>query len=219
MNSLHLITVRETSDLEITATGATLEVEISGHSFITGSEAFKRAAEVASLVSALKELGLAEEKIKLLSVSTAVESGILAKTSSATYRISIDCESLDLLGQILTAVSSQKNSRLASITWKYPDLDRRQRELTRTAVHGAKTAARDVADALGVPLVGVHKLSYDTNRPDSNRVLGQMATFARAKAKARTEALDNLDLAHTGSISVTVTADFIVDTFVPENGN
>ncbi len=217
MDTLHLIAVRETASSDVNASGATLAVRIAGQSFFTGNEAFKKAAEVANLVSALKELGLSEDDVHLLNVSTEVESGILTKTSSATYHLRVNCQSIELLGRVLAAISSQKNSRLAAISWQYPDLARTTRDLIQTAVHAAKDAARAVADSLAVPLLGVHKLSYDISGLDTELRVPEVSGYAMRRSKARTTALDSLDLAHATTIAVTVTAEFMVDTFT-QNG-
>lgn len=217
MDTLHLITVRETSTSEVNASSANLAVRITGRSFFTGAEAFKKAAEVAILVSALKELGLSEDDIHLLNVSTEVESGILTKMSSATYHLRVNCQSIELLGRVLAAISSQKNSKIAAISWQYPDLEKTKRDLIQTAVRTAKDSARAVADSLSIPLLGVHKLSYVISGLDTELRVPEMSGFAMHRGKAKTTPMDSLDLSHTTTIAVTVTAEFMVDTFT-QNG-
>ncbi|QDU86879.1 hypothetical protein Pla175_02330 [Pirellulimonas nuda] len=213
MNDLHLISVRETSSTVVTAVGAQLTARIAGQSFFTGAEAFKKAAEVASLVSALKEVGLSEDDIRLLSVSSEVESGLLTKSSSATYQILIDCRSTELLGRMLTAVSSQKNSKILSVAWQYAELDQIKRQLILTAVRSAKDAAMAMAASLEVPLLGVHKLSYDVSGLDTNiRVPDESGLAMRVKARS-TASLDSLSLTHTATVMATVNAEFVVDGF------
>lgn len=217
--SLHLITVRESASCEVFATGAKLRVRIAGQSFFTGNEAFKKATEIVSLVTALKSMGLAEDDIHLLSVSTEVESGLLTKTSSATYELLVDCSSVELLGGVLAAIASQKNSKLASISWKYNDLDQTKRDIVQKAVRAAKESARLVAASLSVPLRGVHKLSYSTTGSDHDQRDTELSAYASAskrKARMNYEALARLDLAHTATMTATVTAEFIVDGFVEE---
>lgn len=215
MDSLHLITVRETSSSDVTASAAKLAVRISGQSFFSGTEAFRKAAEVASLNSALRELGLAEGDIQLLNVSMEVESGLLTRSSSATYHLAVDCKSIDLLGRVLSEISSQKNSKLAAISWQYTDIEKTKRALTQAAVRAAKESACAVADSLGVSLLGVHKLTYDLSGLDTELRVPNVSGYALRSRKATTEPLDSLDLSHTTTIAVTVTADFMVDTFTP----
>jgi len=178
MDTLHLITVIETSASDVSASGAKLAVRIAGQSFFTGNEAFQKAAEVVNLVSALKELSLSEGDIQLLNVSTEVESGILTKTSSATYHLLVNCQSIELLGRVLAVIASQKNSKLAAISWQYPDIEKTKRNLIQTAVRAAKDAARAVADSLSVPLLGVHKLSYDISGLDTELRIPEVSGYA-----------------------------------------
>lgn len=213
MDTLHLITIREMATADIHASGAKLAVRIAGQSFFTGTEAFKKAAEVANCVSSLKECGISEDGIRLLSVSAEVASGILIKSSAATYHLLVECRSLDLLGRVLAAVSSQKNSKIAAISWHYPDIEKTKRDLIQRAVRGAKDAARAVADSLAVPLVGVHKLSYDISGLDTELRVPEISGYAMRARKAKGTALESLDLSHTNTIAATVTAEFIVNTF------
>lgn len=215
MDSLHIITVRETASSDVTASGAKLAVRIAGQSFFTGAEAFRKAAEVANLSSALKELGLSEGDIQLLNVSMEVESGLLTKSSSATYHLLVTCKSIELLGRVLSTISSQRNSKLAAISWQYTDIEITKRDLTQAAVRAAKESARAVAESLGVPLLGVHKLSYDLSGLDTELCVPDMSGYAVRRRKAMTAPLDSLDLSHTTTLAVTVTADFMVDTFTP----
>jgi uncharacterized protein YggE len=214
MDTLHLITVREIATADVQASRAKLAVRIAGQSFFTGSEAFKKAAEVANCVSSLKDCGIPEDDIHLLNVSTEVESGILLKSSSATYHLLVECKSIDLLGRVLTTISSQKNSKIAAISWHYPDIENTKLDLIRKAVRAAKDAARDVADSLAVSLVGVHKLSYEISGLDTELRVPEVSAYtARARTKANATALDSLDLSHTNTVAAAVTAEFIVDTF------
>ncbi len=218
MDTLHLVTVREMATADIQASGAKLAVRIAGQSFFTGSEAFKKATEVANCVSSLKNCGIPEDEIHLLNVSTEVESGILIRSSSATYHLLVECKSIDLLGRVLTAVSSQKNSKIAALSWHYPNIEKTKRDLIQSAVRAAKEAARAVADSLSVPLVGVHKLSYEISGLDTELRVPEISAYAmRARTKAKTAALDSLDLSHTNTVAATVTAEFIVNTFT-QNG-
>lgn len=214
MDALHLITIRESATAEVTASGAKLVVRIAGQSFFTGREAFRKATEVATLVAALKELGLPEDDVHLLNVSTEVASGILSKSSSALYVLEVNCQSAELLGRLLAAVSTQKNAKIAAISWQYPEIEKTKGGLIQEAVRGAKHTAHTVAEALGVPLLGVHRLSYDVTGLDTDlHVSEQSDHIVRRRSKAKSSALERLELAHVASVVVTVSAEFMVDTF------
>ena len=218
MDPLHLITVQETADCEVHASGAKLAVRIAGQSFFTGNEAFKKAAEVANLVSTLNECGLSDEHIHLLGVSTTVETGVFSKSSSATYHLLVECPSVELLGRVLAAISSQKNAKIAAVSWQYPDLAKTKHELIQTAARSAKDAARSVADSLAVPLVGVHKLCYEISGLDTELRVPEVSAYAMHAHTAKQKALESLDLSHTATVVVTLTAEFIVGTFA-QNGS
>jgi uncharacterized protein YggE len=215
IDTLHLITVRETSTANVTASGAKLTVRIAGQSLFMGNEAFKKAAEVANLVATLRELGLTETDIQLLNVSTDVESGMLTKSSSATYFLQINCSSIELLGRILSKISSQKNAKLSEIVWQYPDLEKHKRELVQAAVHAAKDAAIAIAESLAVTLQGVHRLSYEMVGLDRDLHLleDHRGPLMRTRTMQQTAPLDSLDLSHEGKMTVIVTAEFIIGDF------
>ena len=61
MDALNLVTVSESAARELTATGARLGVRISGQSFVTGTQAFKKAAEVAACIAAVEKCGVTED--------------------------------------------------------------------------------------------------------------------------------------------------------------
>jgi uncharacterized protein YggE len=216
MDTLHLINVQETATTTIYASGAKLNVCIKGQSFFTGGEAFKKAIEVANCITKLKQCGLSENDIQLLNVSTEVESGMLSKSSKANYHLLVNCESIDLLGCILSAISSQKNVKMTAIVWKYSNLEQTKDNLLQRAVVKTKNVAQSIADSLAVTLVGVHKLSYKVSGLDTEmRIPEESTDFMEQMVmrRSRSEALDNLNFSHTAKAVLTVTAEFMVDTF------
>jgi uncharacterized protein YggE len=213
MEPVNLISVRDTATRELTASGARLVVRISGKSLVTGSEAFKKAAEVAACVAAVTQCGVPEEDIRLAHVSVEVESGLLTHSSSATYYLEIHCRSLDLLGPVLAAVSSQKNAKVAAVAWQYRDLLKIKHEVLQEAVRAAKASATVIADSLSVALLGVHKLSYDVTGLDTEVRVPASSAYAMRALAAKTTALETLTLSHTTSLAITVTAEFLVAPF------
>ncbi len=216
MDTLHLIKVKEKANTTIYVSGAQLNVCIKGQSFFTGGEAFKKAIEVAKCVAELKQCGLSEDDIQLLNVSTEVESGMLSKSSKANYHLLVNCESIELLGCLLSAISSQKNAKMMSILWKYSNLDQTKHHLLQLAVVNAKNVAQLIADSLAVTLVGVHQLSYKVSGLDMEmRIPEESDDFMETTVlrRSRSEVLDNLNFSHTAEVVLTVTAEFMVDTF------
>jgi uncharacterized protein YggE len=218
MDALNLVTVSESAARELTATGARLGVRISGQSFVTGTQAFKKAAEVAACIAAVEKCGVTEDDVRLLDVSMEVESGLLMKSSFATYDLEIKCRSVDALAPIIAAISAQKNSRLFSIAWDYPDLAKAQREVLQEAVRAAHSAAAAIATALGITLLGIHKLSYSAGGLDTDLQIPSMLSqgafghVARAK-KGVVELSPGLTFSHTTRLVVAVSADFFVGAF------
>ncbi len=216
MESVNLISIRDTASRELAASGACLVVRISGKSVFTGSEAFKKAAEVSGCVAAVTKCGIPDDDIRLLNVSAEVESGLLAQSSSATYHIEINCRSIELLGPVLAAVSSQKNAKIEAVAWQYTDLPKTKMELLQEAVRTAKASATAVADSLSVALLGVHKLSYEVIGLDTQVRLPATSSYAGGtKArKGRAAALEGLMLSHTTNLAITVSAEFLVGPFI-----
>ena len=80
---------------EIFASHANLYVTVKGSSVVSGNEAMKKAREVSQLVEALTGFGLSPEAVQLLGVQIETASGMLLKSSSATYRLRIKLEKLE----------------------------------------------------------------------------------------------------------------------------
>ncbi len=152
-----LLRVVITREDELEASHADLRVTVRGSSLVTGSAALTKAREVAALVSALGGIGVPEGSIRVEDVAVQVESGLLTKSSSATYTLKIRCAKLESLADVLGVITSQKNVQLGHIDWGYPESDDlRTRALVDCATRATERARR-IADALGVKLLGVHR--------------------------------------------------------------
>lgn len=210
----NLISVSELAFRDISASGGRLEVVISGQSFFSGNEAFKKAAEVATCVDELAKHGIEAENVRIRDVTTQVESGLLSKSSSASYRLEVVCQTMDLLGNAVQVVSSLKNSELTRIDWDYSNLETKKREVLDEAVRQAKTSAETIASALGQQLGGVHRLRYDVHGLDNGQqdLSPRRLRMARARASSMdlSESTQGLTLAHRTRIQVQVSADFLV---------
>src|SRR5512134_1242103 len=152
---------------EIFASHANLHVTVKGSSVVSGNEALKKAREVSQLVEALTGFGLSPEAVQLLGVQIETASGVLLRSSSATYRLRIKLEKLDQLADVLDILASQKNALLERIEWKYPEESARERGLEAAIARG-KIKAEKVAAAMGVRLLGVYEFienTFDEERP------------------------------------------------------
>ncbi|HEY9682265.1 MAG TPA: SIMPL domain-containing protein [Oculatellaceae cyanobacterium] len=155
------LTIWETFVENVAATAATLSLTVKGSSFITGDTALKKAKEVATLIEALKQSGLPEEKISLESIRLQAASGPVLKSSAAAYTLRLDCNDLEKLTDILAVVTGAKNVTLDSLDWRYGDICERKTKWIARALDQANTRAREAADVLGVKIEGVYDCEFD----------------------------------------------------------
>lgn len=200
---------------ELSADRAELIVSVQGSSLVTGRAVLTKAKEVARLVEELARFGISADEISLEDVQAEVSSGILGKSSSATYRLRVRCKNLDLLPEALGAVTAAKNAKLEDIEWRYPDSHARQIEWLEAAIRRANSRAVAAAGALGARIVGVHKLSeqrLDVEEEPQRAPLGVSAYPMRRRA----EPVDlGFSLNHQKLAGVRVTIEYRVDGFAP----
>jgi uncharacterized protein YggE len=203
-----LLQVVVTHEDELAATHADLRVTVRGSSLVTGDAALKKAREVAAMVQALAAVGIAEDAIRVEDISVQVESGLLTKSSSATYTLKVRCTKLDSLADVLGAVTAQKNAEIGHIDWGYAEPDElRTRWLVDCAAR-ATERARQIAAALGVRLLGVHTFGepdVQAASPTEYAPRGMLGGTARARMGA---ADLGLSVAHNKKIVVRVVAAF-----------
>lgn len=199
------IKVSATHKEEISANRADLYVTVKGSSLVSGDAVMKKAKEVNQLVEALKQAGVEEEAIHLQGVHIETSSGALLKSSSATYRLKIQCEKLDSLAELLDIISEQKNATLERIAWKYNEDEARERGLL-AALEKAKSKADKVAKTMGVKILGVYDLienSFDEDILD--RQLGSMQAMPmRSAGKLAPEPSLGMDIQHSKTVNVNV---------------
>jgi len=197
---------------EIFASHADLFVTVKGSSVVSGDQAMKKAKEVSQLVEALTGFGLSPEAVHLQGVHIETASGVLLKSSSAVYRLKIECEKLDQFAEVLDIISSQKNATLERVEWKYNEDEARERGLN-AAVEKAKSKAQKVAAALGVKLLGVYDFienAHDEERPVPFAM--QAAEMGSLRAAAR-EPSPGMDIQHSKTIHVNVDIWYRVSAF------
>ncbi len=189
---------------EISATYADLFVTVKGSSVVSGSEAMKKAKEVSQLVDELTRFGIPAENIHLQGVNVETSSGVLLKSSSASYRLRVRCDVLGQIADLLDIITSQKNATLERIEWKYPDDEAQERGL-ELALAKAKVKAEKVAASFGVKLLGVYDFLENTMDHES----AMPAFFAQPAAKTRgvgmmAEPNLGMDVQHSKTIMVNV---------------
>ncbi len=211
VTELDLITVEVVRDEELSADRADLFLTIQGYSLVTGNQALKRAKEVAQLVGALTQQGLPEQDISLEGVAVEMTKGIV-KTSQAMYHLRVRCDRLEMLGDALGVIASQKNITLNQIVWGYDDDEERDRWLEECAGRAPEKAKR-IAAGLGVKLTGVH--SFSEKRLDSESYgtdgLRGGASMQRSRRSVDHDDYDlGLDVSHKKRVTLTVQAEYRV---------
>jgi uncharacterized protein YggE len=208
------IAITATRRQEITADKADLQVTIKGSSLVTGSAALKKAKEVNELVTALLAVGVKEDELSLRGIQVQSSNGVLTRTSSASYTLRIRCSRLELLGEILGAISAQKNVSLDHLNWRYPDLKPLQKELLDSCIAEAKERAAHIAGALGVKLLALHSFTEAWKDSEQPTTLGQPVP-AGFRAKALQEVAREVDLgfnlSHTKLVEQRVDLTYVVD--------
>jgi uncharacterized protein YggE len=198
---------------EIFASHANLYVTVKGSSVVSGNEAMKKAKEVSQLVEALTRFGLSNDAIQLLGVHIETSSGALLKSSSAIYRLRIRVEKLDQLAELIDIISSQKNTTLERIEWKYPEEMARERGL-ESAIAKGKAKAEKVAAAMGVKLLGVYDFmenTFDEERPPMPYQAMEMGMKMRAVAADQPSL--SMDIQHSKTIQVNIDIWYRVSSF------
>jgi len=158
MGKIDTINVEVSVTNTVPANGADLLVTVRGGSLVTGNAAVKKAREVRALVESLAGFGVGEEDIHIESIRASVSSGLISKSSTAIFKLRICCHILEDLGDLIGAVTSQKQADLDAIQWRYPDAHELAKELLGQAVPQAREKAELIAELLGVKLLGVHSL-------------------------------------------------------------
>ena len=187
---------------EIFATHADLHVTVKGSSLVSGNEALKKAKEVNQLLEALSQVQVKEEAVTLQGVNVSTSSGAVLKSSTASYRLKIRCDDLSKFAEILDVIASQKNASLTRTEWKYDDEAIRSQVLM-SVLEKAKAKAANVAQTMGVKLLGVYDLIeniYDE----------EMAMPFQAQAKSAYRSMPEqepnlgMDVQHTKTLHVNV---------------
>ncbi|HWO10129.1 MAG TPA: SIMPL domain-containing protein [Polyangiaceae bacterium] len=208
-----VITARYEAD--VSADRAVLFVTIQGTSLVTGRAALSKAREVKSLVDALASAGVDEGDIGLEGVNAHVSSGLLGKSSSATYRLRVQVTELDALPEVLGAITSAKNAQLDRLVWRYPESAEQQAHWLELCIAQANTKARAAATALGVRLVGVHRLTEQLLGDADLGVYPQaQAAYGAPLTAMRSAAPDmGFDLSHHKRGGMTVSVEYRVEGF------
>jgi len=199
-----IIEVSATRRVEIEADRAHLHVSIHGSSLVTGQAALNKAREVAQLVADLKAFGIEEASIKLQGVHAETQSGMLGKSSSATYDLKIADVEIAKVADVLGVVTGQKNNVLRLLEWRYADDEDARDRLLQAAIERAQQKAQRVAQALSVRVLGVYELSEAWNdEPVRHSANDSMIAGGPMRARMSSEDL-GLAVSHSKTLQVEV---------------
>ena len=206
-----LVTVSQTEEIE--ADHADLFVTIRGASLFTGRAALTKAREVAQLVAALHDAGIADSDIRLQGVRADVSSGVLGKTSSATYSLKIRGTCLEMLAETLGAITSQKNTSLQSLVWGYEDNEEQRLLWLEACIARANTKANRIAVGLGATLVGIVSFTESVADPEAGitpRI--EQGKFSAAYARRESTFTEDLgmEVSHSKTVTITINVTYRV---------
>jgi len=154
------IVVEEDIIFEVKARSAVLQISVKGSSYIADDMALKKAREVSTLVDALKEMGISQTDIRLKNVVADAQTGLVTKTSSAKYFMSVKIIDLDKLSEALSVVTSSKNCELHKLSWQFDEERALRLDYIAKAFAAARESAECVARTLGVNIEGIYDASY-----------------------------------------------------------
>jgi uncharacterized protein YggE len=157
-DKLDLIEVSAKHEAEIEADEAEIRVTVQGSSLVVGNAVFEKAREVQKLVEALRSHGILQADLQLRDVRAEVSSGLLGKSSSATYELSVRCRDLGKLPDVLGEIGEAKQATLGAITWHYPDTAAQRATWLARCVADANAKAQAIAAAVPAKIVGVHRI-------------------------------------------------------------
>lgn len=209
------ITIEIDDMVEVYANRVDINVTIKGKSLFTGQEAIKKAREVSELVAGLKNYGLPEEDILLQSVRAEASTGVIGTQSSAEYSLRIKCRKLDGLADILGIITTQQNTKLGQLVWRYDDAEDHRSKLLEGCISKAKKKAEKVASSLGVKLLGVHEFNEqigDTEMSVLHQPVAAQAGAAFAPRGITKEAI-GLAVSHSKMLSLKLTIKYRVSSF------
>lgn len=212
-----IIKVEALQKREVHADRADLFVTIRGSSLVSGQSALNKAREVAQLAADLESVGIGQDAIQVQGVSAEVNTGFIGKTSSATYSLRVRVANLETLPDVIGVVTSQKNTRLGRIEWRYPDGDEMRNEMTRAAIEQAQKKARLIATAFTMRLLGVREYGESFHDPEERGVqtldLMDGADMAVMRSRAVSSEELGLQISHSKQVSLSISVSYRVSEF------
>jgi uncharacterized protein YggE len=207
---LDLIEVFAEYEEDVAAKSVDLFVDVEGSSLVTGRAALNKAREVHQLVESLAAVGVAEEQIFVEDIHAKATSGIFSKGSSASYRLRIHCHSLERLGDVLGAITSQQNVSLGHMEWGYDETVAASARRLASCAGIAMEKAQAVAEALGVRLGAPHRMGEVPPKLAEPATLAPAMFAGVSRARAMSQEDLGLSVSHHRKVVTRLSASFRV---------
>ena len=211
-----VVVVTAVHEQEVTAEAVHVLVTVQGMSLVTGRAALSQAKEVARLVEALGHASIESSAVELEGVHLESAGGLLGRSSAAVYRLRIRCNWLDLLPDVLGAITAAKNVRLEGLIWRYPDSEEHYARWLTLAIEQANARASTMAAALGTRIVGIQHVSEQRLEAEEEPARRRAGAELMAPARMRSTAVDlGFELTQRRRVGARVTVQYRVEGFTP----
>lgn len=142
-----------------------LFLRVTGSATLGTEAALRKGREVAAIHDLLQRLGIAESSLIVHSVTFEAAEGWL---SGSTAQIGIELRKLplDKTPEIIAALSTMKGVALNRVRREYGELREQRDALLDRGVAECLRQARVIAQAAGIPLLGIHALQPLWTEPE-----------------------------------------------------
>ena len=214
------ISIKIEIERDVYATGVEMYLVIEGDSIFSGKQALKKARAVRDLVQALGNINIEEKNIQVLGVSAKVSSGNIRKTSTAVYSLLIEISDLDVLGDIIGVVMSQKEAKIRELDWQYSEADKIYDEMLKEGLKKAEERASLICKSLSHKKLGVHNLSETLSKKEKqidrltyNTYVAQVAFESEGHAEMTSDDL-GLEINHTIKLVTELKIEYLVEPLI-----
>lgn len=169
-----------------------LFLRVNGSATLGTEAAVRKGREVAAIHDLLQRLGIASSSLIVQSVTFEAAEGWLSG-SSAQIGIELRKLPLDKTPEIMAALSTMKGVALHRVRREYGALREQRDALLHRGVTECLHQARVVAQAAGIPLLGIHSLQQAWTEPEQPAPLA-VASMSRGGERARSAVVEPQDL-------------------------
>ncbi len=161
------IRVSHSVELRVPVCEVLVFAELGDQDFIVGPEGFEKAADIVALRRDLQALGLADDTLTPLEVAfSSRDGGLFSSASTETrFRLSLRCP-LESFERMLGVLEKRQSLVITELQWGFGNLDEVVAALVERCLRETKAEAARRADILELPLLGVHRLSVETQSRD-----------------------------------------------------